>query len=191
MEIFRDINFDFLKWKWWAVGVSLALLLLSLVSFGLKGIAYGIDFKGGAMMTVKWAGQPPVERIRSAMGRVIPGEISVYELGGVTGRDQVVIGTELREERQLNVNRRTMQQTLESTFGKPGSGLLDFNNASQQQVVDRLRDPLQRAGAGMSDQQLQKLAADMVDFRNTPPRSGLITSFRTVGGGAGYDAGGA
>jgi preprotein translocase subunit SecF len=176
MEIFRNANFDFLKARRVAFGVSLALVALTLVSFAVKGITYGIDFKGGAMMVVKWDGQPPIDRIRAVMGRAVPGEISVYELGDITDRDQVVISTELQEERQLNVNRRLMQEALETTFGQPDSGKLEFNNASQQQVVDRLREPLQRAGIGKSEQDLQALAAALVEFRNTPPRSGLLTS---------------
>lgn len=177
MQIFRNPNFDFLKWKWRAIGVSLALLAVSAISFAVKGITYGIDFKGGAMMTVKWEGQPPIDRIRQAMGRALPGEITVYELGDFSDRDQVVIGTELRDERELNVNRRIMEETLEKAFGQPDSGKLDFNSASRQQVVDRLRDPFQRAGMAMSDQQLQELAGGMLDFRDTPPQSGLVKSF--------------
>jgi preprotein translocase subunit SecF len=179
MQIFKDTNYDFLGKKWWFIGASLVLTVAGLTSIAAKGgLRYGIDFKNGAMMTVKWAGPPPVERIRNAMSKRIPGEISVYELGGdITAQNDVVIGTESREEKELNLNRRVMQETLENTFGQPQGGKLDFNNAGQQQLIERLRDPLQQAGAALSDQQLQKLAADVLNFRNTPPRSGLITSF--------------
>jgi preprotein translocase subunit SecF len=37
--------------------------------------------------------------------------------------------------------------------------------------------PLQQAGVQLSDQQLQKLTSDLRTFRDTPPRSGLISSF--------------
>lgn len=190
MEIFKDTNFDFLGKKWIFIGLSLVLTVLGLISIAAKGgLRYGIDFKGGALMTVKWASQPPVEQIRKAVSRRVPGEVSVYNLNDLTDKDLVVIGTELREERALNQNRRAMQDTLESTFGQPGSGKLDFNNASQQAIIDRLRDPLQRAGVQLSDPQLQKLVADMVDFRNTPPRSGLITSFDQLASVPGMNSG--
>ena len=87
MEIFRDTNFDFLGKKWWFIGASVVMLAVSLVSIAVKGgPRYGIDFKGGALMTVKWAGQPPVERIRAALSKKIQGEITVYELTDVTNR---------------------------------------------------------------------------------------------------------
>jgi preprotein translocase subunit SecF len=44
-------------------------------------------------------------------------------------------------------------------------------------LVDRLRDPLQAAGVQLNDAQLQKLVNDMLTYRNTPPRSGLLASF--------------
>jgi len=33
------------------------------------GLKFGIDFKGGTLMTVKFAQQPPLEKIRSAFAR--------------------------------------------------------------------------------------------------------------------------
>ena len=85
MEIFRNTNYDFLGKKWWFIGASVVMMAVGLVSLAVKGgPRYGIDFKGGALMTVKWAGQPPVERIRAALGKKIQGEITVYELTDVT-----------------------------------------------------------------------------------------------------------
>jgi preprotein translocase subunit SecF len=190
MEIFKDTNYDFLGKKWWFIGVSVILTIMGFVSIGMKGgLRYGIDFKGGALLTVKWAGQPPVEQIRSALGKRITGEITVYELNDATDKNLVVIGTELRNERELSADQRAMTDTLESTFGQPGAGKLDFNNASQQQLFNRLRDPFQRAGAALSDQQLQALVAGIADFRDTPPRSGLITNFEQLGSVQGVNSG--
>ncbi len=178
MELFKDTNYDFLGKKWLFIGLSLVLTAVGLASWVAKGgLRYGIDFKGGALMTVKWAGQSPVDQIRKAVSRRISGEVTVYELGDISDRNLVVIGTELRDEKELNANRRAMQDTLEATFGQPGTSRLDFSNASQQMLIDRLRDPLQRAGVQLADPQLQKLVADMVNFRNTPPRSGLVGNF--------------
>jgi preprotein translocase subunit SecF len=70
-----------------------------------------------------------------------------------------------------------MADVLTATFGQPSSGKLDFNNASTQQLIDRLRDPLARAGVALSQPQLEKLVGDILNFRNTPPRSGLVTDF--------------
>jgi len=189
MEIFKNTNFDFLRYKWPFIGASLVLSVLGLGSIALHGgLKYGIDFKGGAIMTVKWAGAPPIEQIRPAMGKKIRGEVVVQNVTDINDKDLVLISTELQEERLLNQNRKAMQDVLDSTFGQPVAGKLDFNNASQQMLLDRLRDPLQAAGAQSNEDQLRKLVADLETFRNTPPRSGLITSFDQLSGVPGVNA---
>jgi preprotein translocase subunit SecF len=190
MELFKDTNFDFLGKKWPFIILSLVLIVAGAGSVIAKGgLKYGIDFKGGALMTVKFASQPPLEKIRSALGSKIQGEVSVQDFTDVTARNEVVIGTELQEERLLNQNRRAMEEVLEATFGQPGSGKLDFNNATSSSLANRLREPLARANVALSEEQLQQMVAAMLDYRNTPPRSGLITDFTQLSGVPGMNAG--
>ena len=189
MELFKDTNFDFLGKKWPFIIASLVLTVAGLTSIVVKGgLKYGIDFKGGAIMTVKFAMTPPLDQIRSALSRKIKGEVTVQNFTDISARNEVVIGTELQEERQLNANRKAMEDVLEATFGQPQSGKLDFNNASSVALVSRLRDPLARNSVALSDQQLDKLVADLLDFRNTPPRSGLVADFRQLSSIPGMNA---
>jgi hypothetical protein len=60
-----------------------------------------------------------------------------------------------------------MQDVLAATFGQPGSGKLDLNNASKALASPPARSA-GRAGVPMSEPQLQKLVADILDFRDTP-----------------------
>ena len=178
MEIFRNTNFDFLGKKWPFIIASLVLTVAGLSSIVMKGgLKYGIDFSGGALMTVKWAGPPPIDHIRTALSKKIPGEVSVQNFTDLQDKNSIVIGTEITGEQQLNANRGAMQETLETTFGQPASGKLDFNNSGSDALVERLRDPLQQAGVQLSDPQLRDLVGRILDYRNTPPRSGLITNF--------------
>jgi preprotein translocase subunit SecF len=174
MQIFKNINYDFLGKKWIFIVLSLILTAAGVASWAVKGgLKYGIDFTGGANITVRFAMKPPVDKIRGAVSARIPGDISVQEL---TGENGVIIGTGLRSDAELQDARRIMVETLAATFGQPG-GKLDFNNATAQSLADRLRDPLQRAAVPLSDQQLLDLAGRAMEYRNTPPRSGLIGNF--------------
>jgi preprotein translocase subunit SecF len=180
MELFKQTNFDFLHWKWPFITASLVLSAAGIVSIiAHGGLRYGIDFKGGAQMTVKFAYPPPIEKIRAALGQRVKGDVSVQNFTDVSAHNEVVIATELEDERQLNINRQAMAEALTATFGQ-NNGKLDFNNSSQAELMNRLRDPLARAGISMSDQQLQTLASNLLSFRNTPPRSGLITDFNQL-----------
>ncbi len=178
MELFKNPNYDFLGWKWRFIIASLVLSVAGLTSIALKGgLRYGIDFKGGTLMTVKFAGKPPVDEIRAAVSKRILGSGEVTVQTFETSSNEVAIGTELADDRQLDQNRRAILQALETNFGQPNSGKLEFNNAGHDALMGRLRDALARNNVAMSDAQLQKLVTDILDFRNNPPRSGLLTSF--------------
>lgn len=183
MELFKDANYDFLGKKWPAIILSLVVITAGVVSMALKGgIKYGIDFTGGALMYVKFSEPPPVAQIRAVLEKKIPGSVDVQML--TDGNNEVIISTELKDqstevkdERALEQARQTMVETLNSTFGQPQSGKIDFNNASQETLSGKLRDPLQRGGVQLSEPQLTQLVRDILAYRNSPPRSGLIRSF--------------
>src|SRR5262249_1492079 len=152
---------------------SLVLTVAGFASILMKGgLKYGIEFKGGALMNVKFAGPPDVPKIRQAMG----GDISVQNFTESGTGNEVEIATELKEERQLNASRQRMLDILNNTFGQPQSGKLDFNNAGRAALADRLREPLARGGVTLNDVQLQDLARNLLDYRDTKS-SGLVTDF--------------
>jgi preprotein translocase subunit SecF len=184
MELFKNTNFDFLGRKWPFIIVSLVLTAAGLASILMHGgLKYGIDFKGGALMTVKFASTPPVEQIRKAM----KGEVTVQTISGGGAVNQVEIGTELANEDQLARNREEMEAALMATFGQPGNGKLEFNNATQQALVDRLREPLAGAGVSLSEQQLRDLARELTTQRDAR-MSGLITDYSQLSSAPGVNA---
>src|SRR5215471_970611 len=135
MELFKNTNYDFLGKKWPFIIASLILTVAGFLSIAMRGgVLLGIDFKGGALMRVKFSGQPPLDKIRSAFKNSgkIKGDVSVQDFRDVAAKNQVEIGTELADEKQLNLNRENMAEVLLATFGQPGSGKLDFNNATKQ-----------------------------------------------------------
>ena len=170
MELFKNTNYDFLGKKWPFIIASLVLTVAGLISIGNEGRAQVRHrFQGrrpddGEVRLCAAARQDPLGHGSSQ----IKGDVSVQNFTGATAQNEVEIGTELQEEAQLNINRQAMEDVLKATFGQPGSGKLDFNNTSAQSLADRLRDPLARAGVAMSEQQLQKLASDILDFAQQP-----------------------
>lgn len=179
MYIFKDTNFDFLGKKWPFIIFSLVLTAAGLVSLVAKGgPEYGLDFRGGALIDVRFTSRPPVDEIRKALGAAIKGEITVQE---VSGANDLQIGVELKEGTPearalaLQAARGQVIQTL-STMFSAAPGKLDFHNVGQETLVEKLREPFARAGVSLNDIQLSDAAKAMLDYRNTPPRSGLIGS---------------
>src|SRR5579871_5556005 len=169
MELFKNTNFDFLGKKWPFIGLSLVLTAAGLISLALKGgPRYGIDFRGGALLTVRFAQRPPVERVRAALAGKLP--IEVQE---VLGSNDDIIGTDVQNDTQRQAAQKIIVDSLNSTFGQQ-PGKYNINAGGAEALANRLREPLQRAGVPMSDQQLTDLAKNILNYRDTPPRSGLI-----------------
>lgn len=172
MEIFKNTNFDFLGHKWPFIIASLVLSVAGIGSLVVKGgPQYGIEFKGGMLLTAKFASAPPIEKVRSSLSAVLsaPPTVQTFE----SGSNEIVIGTEGADDATLAKNRQLVVDTLAKTFGEPGNGKLDLNNASGSQLAARLADPLQRAGVQLSQQQVSELAAGVVGWRDQ--HGGLLT----------------
>src|SRR5712691_3836607 len=175
MELFKNTNFDFLGWKWPFIGASLVLTAAGLISLAAKGgPSYGIDFKGGALVYLRFNSEPPMDKIRSALRSKIPGEISVQQ---ITLKPEVMVGTEIKDEKELNANRQLIEDTLRTTFGDP-SGKLDVNTSSMDQLAGSLREPLLQGGATISEQELQNIVRGIEDYRSS--HGGLLKSFSEV-----------
>jgi preprotein translocase subunit SecF len=172
MELFKNTNFDFLGKKWPFIIASLILTGAGLISLAMHGgPSYGIDFKGGAEMKLKFNKQPPLDQIRAALGKKITGEISVQQ---ITGTQQVLVQTEIQGEIQLNKSRELIEETLRGMFADPG-GKLDINNASAEQLTTRLREPLLRAGVPIGEQELLDTVKAIEDYRAS--KGGILNSF--------------
>ncbi len=182
MEIFKHTNFDFLGKKWPFIWLSLALTVAGLISLAVKGgPRYGIDFNGGALMDVNFVKRPSAEAIRAALHQKINGEIEVQEIGN---SQEVLISTGARDDRALQIVRNDMISTLDSAFNSTvhsaGSGKLDINTAGLAALADRLRDPLTRAGVGLSEDALQAVTKAIGSYRDA--HSGLVVRLDDLAG---------
>ena len=170
MELFRNTNYDFLGKKWPFIILSLILTAAGLVSLTVKGgPRYGIDFKGGALVTVAFAERPSVDKVRAALAGKLP--VDVQEVFGNNGAPQDIIGTDVRDDVALQAARQTIVDSLTATFGK-ANGKYNINAGGTDALADKLRDPLQAASIPLSDQQLRDLARNIIDYRTQ--HSGLI-----------------
>ena len=169
MEFFKNTNYDFLGKKWPFIILSLILTAAGLVSLAIKGgPRYGIDFRGGALVTVTFAQRPPVDKVRAALSPKLPG----VEVQEVAGKPDDIIGVDARDDNALQSARQTIVDSLTAAFGEPANGKYNINAGGAAALADRLRDALQAASVPMSDQQLNTVVANIMDYRKQ--HSGLI-----------------
>src|SRR5258706_6363705 len=68
MEFFKQVDLDWMGKAKYFFALSLTLLVVggvSLIAHG--GPYYGIDFKGGTVVDVRFAGPPPIDTIRNGL----------------------------------------------------------------------------------------------------------------------------
>ena len=70
MQIFTNANYNFLRWRWHAIALSLVVILAGIGVIASKGMPLGIDFSGGLGLVVEGAAEG---EIRRALDR-LPGE---------------------------------------------------------------------------------------------------------------------
>ena len=68
-QLFHNPKIDFMSKRRLWVGVSLSLILISLIIMGVKGIHKGIEFEGGAEVQLRYKAAPDVGAVRVALGK--------------------------------------------------------------------------------------------------------------------------
>jgi preprotein translocase subunit SecF len=67
MHIFKNPNFDFVRWKWHAIAISWVIILIGAAVIWTKGMPKGVEFSGGTIVIVKFDQQPDLDKVRSAL----------------------------------------------------------------------------------------------------------------------------
>jgi preprotein translocase subunit SecF len=93
MQIFKNPNFDFVRWRWHAIGLSLLVILAGAYVMSTRGLQYGVEFSGGTMVIIKFDQMPDLQRVRSA----------VNAMPGGAGQDAIVNTYGPPEQRQVSV----------------------------------------------------------------------------------------
>jgi len=167
VELFRNTNIDFLGKKWYFLAFSLIFSVAGLLSiFFWHGIPFGVDFKGGTLVYVKFADTPNLEQIRAAMDRAGLKDPKIQRYGEAAN-NEVLVALEQREtsEAALDQGKNTIIRALESTE-QAQAGKQDLNNTGPSSIQQYLlsKDPM-HLGIDPAAKYLA-IAQQIDDFRN-------------------------
>ena len=177
MRIFENTNYDFLGKKTIFIGLSLVLTAWGIIDLVRKGgPTYGLDFRGGAIFDVRFAQKPPVDQIRKVLGRTIKGEVTVQEVTTSGSQNDIQVGVEAANPVELEATRANIVRTFDENFANIG-GKSDFHNIGVDNLTQRLLEPMARGGVSLNETELKEKLRAVLQYRDTPPRSGLIKSF--------------
>jgi preprotein translocase subunit SecF len=80
MQIFTNPNFNFIRWRWHAIALSVIILVAGVAVMATRGLPLGIDFAGGTIVIVEFDQAVGAENVRAAV-RGIPGDVGVQQYG--------------------------------------------------------------------------------------------------------------
>jgi preprotein translocase subunit SecF len=148
MELFRQTNIDFLKYKWWAIGLSWALIAVGLFAvFVQKGLKFGIDFSGGTAIAIRLAERPDIDKMRGILDGAGLGEIGIqrYE---ETEKNSVLIRVQQQATEGRDVTGEVLKALRQGLQTETDPNKLDINTEGRATLGVRLAaaDPDRVAG---------------------------------------------
>jgi preprotein translocase subunit SecF len=85
MRILENLNYDFLGKRKIAYTISITIFLIGLISVIVRGLEFGIDFKGGTEIVLQFEKPVDVGEIRTYVENLGLGTAEVKTFGGETG----------------------------------------------------------------------------------------------------------
>jgi len=180
VEFFRNVNIDFLGKKWYFLSFSLIFSVAGVLSMLFwHGIPYGVDFRGGTLVYVKFSHTPNDNALRSDLDRsgLHNAKIQRYD---VPSNNEVLIDLDVQEtsEQALDRGKTQIINTLET---KAPPGKQDLNNASSLTIKNYLMDKDPMHLGSDADQRYTQQAQAIVDARDKG-QGGVLTSFDQLKG---------
>ena len=180
IELFKQPNLDWMGKAKYFYALSGILLLAGWTSiFMHHGLLYGIDFKGGTNVDVRFSQPPSIDRLRSGLNAQGLGDAEIQGISDVANpnANEVLIFIEGKgqDEQVLDANRSKVLAALNATYGVANSGKADFNSTTVSMLTGVLtqKDPLiLSVNAGDRYQQLSK---KLLDYRDRSA-NGVLSS---------------
>src|SRR4051812_6261862 len=148
MELFKNVNVDWMAKKWYFLAFSIVVTVAGLVAMGVrggspllwKGIPLGIDFKGGTIVTVKFNTDVHPDQIRHAVEKagVKDPRIQSYD---VAAKHEFIIALE-QSNTSENALESGRQQIVNALKAEPTTTNFEVLNVEVvgAQVGDQLRN---------------------------------------------------
>src|SRR5580704_18134382 len=135
IELFKEPNIDWMGKAKFFYALSGILLIAGWTSIFLHGgLRYGIDFKGGTNVDVRFAQPPSIDKLRSGLNAQGLSDAEIQGISDVANpnSNEVLIFVEGKgqDEQVLDSNRAKVLNALNATYGVSSSAKADFNSAT-------------------------------------------------------------
>jgi preprotein translocase subunit SecF len=177
MQIFKEPNFKFMKFKFLAFGLSGIIIIAGIINMTTgKGLTGGIDFTGGTLVQIRFKNPYPIAELRQAFRDTELGSPKIQRLEE-EGEKEYIIRTMSPEEETAQgqeaheiMGRRIVEVlTAEEDRTALESGLVDLNNIDTDELTAILQ-------ASFSENS-QDIANSIIKLRESNELKGIIESY--------------
>jgi len=177
VEFFRNTNIDFLGKKWYFLAFSLVFSVAGLFSISFwHHIPYGVDFRGGTLVYVKFSHTPNEDAIRAALDKVGLHNFKLQSYD-VPSNNEELIDLDVKETEQD----KGKTQIINALEANSPPGKQDLNNSSLLSVKAYLMDKDPMHLGSDADQKYTQQAQAVVDARDKG-QGGVLSSFDQLKG---------
>ncbi len=137
MRIFKNLNIDFMGKRKFFYAVSGFVLFAGIVSLFVKGLTFGIDFKGGTEVVVRFLDAQPIEKVRAVMDQTKMGTFEIKTFGGT--RDYLIRTDRKGEGAKIST---AIEEALEKGFPEQKIEILAENRVEAKIGSEIRRDSI-------------------------------------------------
>ncbi|RLE00642.1 MAG: protein translocase subunit SecF [Candidatus Aminicenantes bacterium] len=176
MQIFKNPNYDFMKLRFFAFGLSFLVILIGLINMTVgKGLTYGIDFAGGTLIRIIFKEPVSIDKVRSLLNAQDLGKSRIQQVGHTQKeyiiRTMQLTGKDIQDELEAHeIIGNKVIEALQPQQDKENlnRGLLDLNRLSVQEVIDLLPADLENK---------EEIAQQILNYRK---EKGIIQSYEEL-----------
>jgi len=126
IRLFANADYDFIKWRRWAYGLTAAIIIPGFSLFLIRGLNYSIEFTGGTLIQVQTAQPVSAERIRGALDAAGIRDAEIQQFGGPS---------EYKVQARIGASGTTAEGTTQATAAAVDSALARGLGAGQYTIV--------------------------------------------------------
>ncbi|OGT43956.1 MAG: protein-export membrane protein SecF [Gammaproteobacteria bacterium RIFCSPHIGHO2_12_FULL_37_34] len=131
MEFFKhNTNINFMAQRKWAAIFSIILFLFSIISLGIYGLNWGLDFTGGTQIQLRFVNEADLSLIRSQLETIGFPEAVVMSYG--TSRDVLVTLVSKNKNAAMMDNQAQMEIVKQVTQALPSAKVEQVNYIGPQ-----------------------------------------------------------
>ena len=143
MRIIQNPNFNFIRWRWHAIVLSLLIVVGGVATaISRGGLPLGVDFSGGTLIVVKFAQPTTEETVRQALGSV-GDQASVQRYGSVQDQSYL-IRLPVMEGMEAEANLNLASEQVENALRAANIG--QFETINRDIVGPTIGEDLRRKG---------------------------------------------